>query len=294
MKVEDSEKVKALIIEANNELEAHNFLRANEICEEAASLDYSNPNIYMIQLLARYEVTEIEDLQNCDVNIYSNYYKKVRLYAGKELNDELDKYIPKNVNAYPEPPKNNLFAGWTNLINNTDGFLVELFLINKPFSKERIETTRNDYFPEETKASVTTFIYGLEFIIITLFFVISFVTIISEFSFMKSLCLLFADFTFIYPIWYVHKKNVLYLKTQDYNFTFYTKYFLRILISIILFILLNALYFTAYGFILYENIYFSAIILASLTIPISITQYKLIFSFISNTCDLYKKIVSTK
>ena len=85
MKKEDIEKAKSLVIEANKELEAHNFLRANEICEETASLDYRNPNIYLIQLLARYEVTEIEDLQNCDVNLSSNYLKKSEIICRKRI-----------------------------------------------------------------------------------------------------------------------------------------------------------------------------------------------------------------
>ena len=68
-------KIKELIIEANNQLEAHNFEEADRICKKAIKLDYNNPNIYLIQLLAEYRVTEIEDLENCDIDFNSDNYR---------------------------------------------------------------------------------------------------------------------------------------------------------------------------------------------------------------------------
>lgn len=91
-KTNDSE-VKTLIMGANLALEAHKFDKAKSICEQALKLDDNNPNIYLILLLARYKVTEIEHLEKCNVDYESDVYKNVRRYAGKELNDELNRYL---------------------------------------------------------------------------------------------------------------------------------------------------------------------------------------------------------
>ena len=86
-------QVKSIIMGANLSLEAHKYGQAKQICKEALELDKDNPNIYLIMLLADYKVTEIEDLKNCKVDFNSENYKNVRRYAGKELNDELNKYL---------------------------------------------------------------------------------------------------------------------------------------------------------------------------------------------------------
>ena len=86
-------EVKSLIMGANLALEAHKFDKAKSICEQALKLDDNNPNIYLILLLAKYKVTEIEHLEKCDVDYELEVYKNVRRYAGKELNDELNRYL---------------------------------------------------------------------------------------------------------------------------------------------------------------------------------------------------------
>ena len=86
-------QVKSIIMGANLSLEAHKYGQAKQICREALELEKDNPNIYLIMLLADYKVTEIEDLKNCKVDFESENYKNVRRYAGKELNDELNKYL---------------------------------------------------------------------------------------------------------------------------------------------------------------------------------------------------------
>ena len=97
-------QVKKLIMGANLALEAHKFGKAKQICLEALKIESDNPNIYMIMLLADYRVTEIEHLEKCDVDTESENYKNVRRYAGKELNDELNKYVSdkgrKDKNTY--------------------------------------------------------------------------------------------------------------------------------------------------------------------------------------------------
>lgn len=101
MKEAIEEKVKTLIIEANSELEAHNFDKSKEICNQALELDSDDPNIYLILLLAEYKVTEIEDLKNCKFDYESEIYKNVRRCADRELNYELDKYLQdkSNINS---------------------------------------------------------------------------------------------------------------------------------------------------------------------------------------------------
>ena len=74
-------QVKFLINKANAELEAHNYSKSKKTCYQALELDSDNPNIYLILLLAKYEVTEIEDLKNCNIDYESETYKNVRRYA---------------------------------------------------------------------------------------------------------------------------------------------------------------------------------------------------------------------
>ena len=94
-------EVKTLIILANKELEAHNFKKSKSICNKALQIDSSNPNIYLILLLAQYQVTEIEDLQKCEIDYGSELYKSLRKYAGNELNAELNKYLSdKSENSF--------------------------------------------------------------------------------------------------------------------------------------------------------------------------------------------------
>ena len=124
---DQKEKVKKLIIEANNALEKHNFEKTFQKCEQALNMDYDNPNIHLLVLLAEYKVTEIEDLKNCNVDFNSEKYKNVRRFANKELNDELDKYLTDKYN----------YKLFDNLkINNYSQFLSEKFW-NKFFIKSK-------------------------------------------------------------------------------------------------------------------------------------------------------------
>ena len=93
MKNKNTAHVKILLNKANAELEAHKFDKSKKICYQALKLDSDNPNIYLILLLAEYEVTEIEDLQNCKIDYDSEIYKNVRRYAGQDLHDELNKFL---------------------------------------------------------------------------------------------------------------------------------------------------------------------------------------------------------
>ena len=270
MKKEDIEKAKSLVIEANKELEAHNFLRANEICEEAASLDYRNPNIYLIQLLARYEVTEIEDLQNCEVNIYSNYLKKVRLYAGKELNKELDKYIiPKNNNT------NNQFY------ENKTPQLVE--------PEKELSNTRDSW------ASLTTFITIIGF---TFLYFVMLICLIGALSVNKSILDFIGVGTivylFIYNLFKVYKKDVSPIPYPDSKASAIFNTINNFLVSLAIYITINLCVFMSCSFILVDDPGAKVVGLI-LGIPMTLLipyLYKQIYAFIKTTNlliqDLFK------
>ncbi len=94
-------ELKTLIVLANKELEAHNFKKSKRICNKALQINSENPNIYLILFLAQYKVSEIEDLQKCEIDYESDLYKTLRKYAGKKLNDELNKYLSdKHYNSF--------------------------------------------------------------------------------------------------------------------------------------------------------------------------------------------------
>ena len=89
----DKSQIKFLINKANIELEAHNYKKSKKTCYQALKLDSENPIIYLILLLAQNKVTEIEDLKNCKINYESESYKNLRCYAGKDLQEKLNKYL---------------------------------------------------------------------------------------------------------------------------------------------------------------------------------------------------------
>ena len=289
MKIEDREKVKSLIIEANNELEAHNFLRANEICEEAASLDYSNPNIYLIQLLARYEVTEIEDLQNCNVNIYSNYYKKVRLYAGKELNDELDKYIPKNVSLYPEGSNViHLDVLVADFFKPVKDYIYEILVINKELSI--IKPTEDEN--KDSYASVTTFSVFVSLSLVIIAYGFGLLMYLFEGPIYSIFIIAYLAFALIYPLQKVYKKDVINLEFPKYSIRFFSIYFFQILLSVIFYIISFLSYTIALGAAFKSSIIIP-IISAVIPIPLIITLYKMVYCINSNTYYLITKSISS-
>ncbi|MBR4570102.1 MAG: hypothetical protein IKO19_05480 [Candidatus Riflebacteria bacterium] len=271
MKKEDIEKAKSLVIEANKELEAHNFLRANEICEEAASLDYRNPNIYLIQLLARYEVTEIEDLQNCDVNLSSNYLKKARLYAGKELNNELDKYLIK---------KNNN----TNIqyYENKTPQLVD--------PDKELSNTRDSW------ASLTTFIVLIGF---TFLYFVMLICLIAAIGVNKSIL----DFIGVGTIVYLFINNLIKVYKKDFSPIPYPESkalaifntINNFLISLVAFFTINACVFLSCSLIIIDEPVAKVVgLILGITMTLCIPDlYKQIYAFIKTTNlliqDFFKK-----
>ena len=287
MKIKDREKVESLIIEANKELEAHNFLKANELCEQAADLDYSNPNIYLIQLLARYEVTEIEDLQNCDVNIYSNYYKKVRLYAGKELNDELDKYIPKNVSLYPESSNiihlDVLFADYFKPIKD---YIYDILVINKELSTTKLDDNEN----QNSYASDTTFLFFISFSLVIIGYFFGTISILFSSPIYNIFIAAFLAFVLIYPLQKVYKRDVINLDFPKFNIRFFSIYFFQVLLSVVFYLIAVLLYIMGIGGFFKTNSIFPVLI-TIIPIPFTITLYKMVYCIISNTYYLIRKTV---
>ncbi|MBP5468270.1 MAG: hypothetical protein J6Z11_03400, partial [Candidatus Riflebacteria bacterium] len=124
-KTNDSE-VKSLIMGANLALEAHKFDKAKSICEQALKLDDNNPNIYLILLLAKYKVTEIEHLEKCNVDYELDVYKNVRRYADKELHEELNRYLSdkQTFESYDKPTDFKL--NFKNLKPKLKDFLIKV------------------------------------------------------------------------------------------------------------------------------------------------------------------------
>ena len=272
-------QVQELIIKANNQLEAHNFEEADRICKKAIKLDYNNPNIYLIQLLAEYKVTEIEDLENCDIDFNSDNYRKVRYYADQELNNELDKYLINKYAYKTNKPKNQI------IIADTTSKKLELVTPEKELSNER------DYY-----ASLTTFVTIIGF---SFLYFIMLVCLIGSLSKNKSI----SDFIsigtiaslFIYNLFKVYKKDVTTIPYPDSkSFAIYNtiNYFVT---SLVLFLFINIIVFVSCSFVILDDATTKVIglILGSsmtLTIPY---LYKQIYAFIKTTNlliqDFFKK-----
>ncbi len=88
------DNVLKLITKANRALKTHKFYRAKDICSKALKIEPDNPHIHTILLLATYKVTEIKELQNCQVDYNSDIYWNVRRFATNDIKIELDKYLP--------------------------------------------------------------------------------------------------------------------------------------------------------------------------------------------------------
>ena len=145
-KANDS-KVKSLIMGANLALEAHKFDKAKSICEQALKLDANNPNIYLILLLAKYKVTEIEHLEKCKVDYELDVYKNVRRYAGKELNEELNRYLSdKQTFENNDKTSDNTFdfkQSFKNLKPKLKNFfiIVKDFYLDKDVNKGKVKSS---------------------------------------------------------------------------------------------------------------------------------------------------------
>ncbi len=253
-------KIKELIIEANNQLEAHNFEEADRICKKAIKLDYNNPNIYLIQLLAEYKVTEIEDLENCDIDFNSDIYKKVRYYADQELNNELDKYLIKKYAYKSESKKNN-----SNILIYSNKTSLEL-------------SNKND-----SCASLTTFVTIIGF---SFLYFIMLVCLIGSLSKNKSI----SDFIsigtiaslFIYNLFKVYKKDVTTIPYPDSkSFAIYNtiNYFVT---SLVLFLFINIIVFVSCSFVILEDSTTKVIgLILGTTMTLTIPYlYKQIYAFI--------------
>ncbi len=82
-----------LIIEANKALEEHEYYKASLLSQEASRYNYKNPIPHLIQILANYKVTEINDLQNYNFDFDEDKYRVLRSLADENLNKELDEAL---------------------------------------------------------------------------------------------------------------------------------------------------------------------------------------------------------
>ena len=253
-------KIKELIIEANNQLEAHNFEEADRICKKAIKLDYNNPNIYLIQLLAEYKITEIEDLENCDIDFNSNNYKKVRYYADQELNNELDKYLIAKYAYKSESKKNN-----SNILIYSDK------------TSQELSNQKDSY------ASLTTFITIIGF---SFLYFIMLVCLIGSISKNKSIFDFLSVGTvaalFIFNLFKVYKKDVTSIPYPDTKPLAIFNTINHFITSIGIFLSINIIVFVSCSFIVLDD---PTAKVVGLILGISMTftipyLYKQIYAFI--------------
>ena len=191
-------KVKHLIVLANKLLEAHNFKEAKKMCYEALKMDYEDPNIYLILLLANYEVTEIEHLQKCDIDYDSNLYKNVRQYADKELNDESNKYITDRRNIKANENKN---SNGSNSIENVLKLICSLSFVQyikhefKTLFEKPIDTGHEKELSKHETYAMAAMYIGT-FIALLFSAMCIFLILASQYYYIDSLCSCFIIYMF--------------------------------------------------------------------------------------------------
>ncbi len=192
MEYDNEQKAKKLIFLSNKELEAHNFSKAEKLCNEALEFDSENPNIYLILLLAKHEVTEIEDLKNCNIDFQSDLYKNLRKYANEELNDELNKYIPikylTDSNNFEQRMKQS--SASSELLQYIKNEFKTLFEKKDP-------TTTNPRIISDAEGQATLIIFFSVFLL----FMVSFITVpmvivISDKYYIDTICVYFILYLF--------------------------------------------------------------------------------------------------
>lgn len=194
-------KVKHLILLANNQLEAHNFKNAKKLCDEALKYDSDNPNIYLILLLAKYEVTEIEYLQKYTIDFNDNIYKNLRNCADKELNEELDKYISEE--SFVKSDKNTNNAAVSNykkeikhVLKSLNSLGIVKYVKNefKTLFEKPIESGNRNLDKIETHATFAIF-FGIILLFPTSF--IGFIgALLSDKLYLDSICYVFIVYLF--------------------------------------------------------------------------------------------------
>lgn len=210
----EENEIDNILEKANDELENGNYDKAIEICNQAISLDPVNPNIYLIQFLAENKIPELKHLYNCEVNINSDSYTKLRKYADKELNDILDLYItPKKViKANFVRKKSNLELKRNNIITFIPDFLSDYFssmylkYMSKYSSLGAKYYENTDYTLDDKKQKENIELINNNLILTELLFIIGYIPyivfpLIIIFSHEESLLEIFIKFK--YPIYFL-------------------------------------------------------------------------------------------
>lgn len=319
-KTNDSE-VKSLIMGANLALEAHKFDKAKSICEQALKLDDNNPNIYLILLLAKYKVTEIEHLEKCKVDYELDIYKNVRRYADKELHEELNRYLSdkQTFESYDKPTDFKL--NFKNLKPKLKDFLIKVkdFYLDKdgnsdinngkksfnnksnknnrysgsPYCGEKIDNIlSSDIFSffKDTVSSLSAFIS-----------VLSLIGVIFYLFFITAGCLMDLRITCIIPIGIIDTLLVLIFKktfNRDFDLNYKPdsgksvllgKAFLNFVLAIILVFIIYPLYYES-GWLATQNLFFGigGILLGFIASYLVFWYYRCVYCFFKYISIFFK------
>lgn len=289
----EENEVKSIIDKANKALEEHDFENAKKICEEGLMLDCENPNLYLIQLLADYKVTEIAHLKDCEIDFYSDNYKNLRFFADEELSKELDSCLfPEKASsssktffdffkAIFKTIKNELAIPWktpSSLSEFCKRELKEFYLSNK----DRLYLTNND-----TVASVASFSTIITNSIIIMLLPGATIFCLSNKDYFSFILLSIIGSLFLVKLKKVYEKTEIKCEQiiSDENFVFF-KYLIKIVINTIFVFLCifftHLLYISSYCFMTYDKQYILGFVLGILPAYIFFFQYQKIYNLVYN------------
>lgn len=306
MEENNEEQVKSILEKANNALEAHKFTLANNLCEEGLKIDCENPNLYLIQLLAKYEVTEIENLKNCDIDFYSDVYVNLRFFANDELNKDLDAAI---FGKTEQKPKENLFIKTKSFFNEFLDSIKEEFVfpIKRPnnlvdFCKQELEEFRFseeiiNKNQEDNIYSASSFITLISYSFCILIFPFTNLVLLGDDRIFSFICFLLVTILFFLKLKKVYEHPVVHCnkpKTANNKYIYYLiKIFINSIIAILCFIIIHFLYIASFGFIVAHNYNLLGLIIGIIPAYIVFFQYQKTYCLLENIRSLFKSIFST-
>ena len=268
-------EVKTLIVLANKELEAHNFKKSKKICNKALQIDAENPNIYLILFLAQYKVTEIEDLQKCEIDYKSELYKTLRKYAGNELNAELNKYLSDKYE--------------NKTVSRISSKMAESF--KKLWGLELFSSSKKESLPKQISSKHET-AQGIFFACFFFIFIASFVCCVgslnSENNYIDTICFYIVIISFWVMFFRLinREPEVKDKLINNQTFKFFIKTLIPFFLSGIFIIVIHYLFYWSIENISEKRYLLGLLIGIIPTIILPIT-YKIFYNLVSNMTELF-------
>ena len=188
--------LKDLILLSNSELEIHNFEKSIELCRDALKIDPEDPNIYLILLLAKYQVTEIEDLEDCKVDYESELYKNLRKYADKELNDELNKHLSDKVYVDSDSTSSLELTIEKTTKNSSSSGLIQYIKNEFKTLFEKPKNSVSEPILSKAESSATLFMFFGTFFVIMISLMGSMMALMSDKYYIDTICFYFILYLF--------------------------------------------------------------------------------------------------